>query len=184
MIRTVALAALAIALAAPAARAQATAPGSSPVNDQLFAEAAAVQGVTEVTISELGLQMATDPDLKKFSQQMVAEHNRMNQELTTLAAKKRIALPRTIDPRAQFCVQSLRGTPREKFDHCYAKAQLTAHMESLAAFEAESERGQDADLRALAARAVPKIKEHLNQIKPIAQKFEKEHAEGSDKGGK
>jgi len=181
MIRTLALAALAVVLAGPMARAQATA-GSSSVNDSLFAEAAAVSGVAEVSLSELGLKRATDPELKKFSQQMIDEHTKMNHDLTSLCAQKRIALPRTVDVRAQFCAQSLAGTSREHFDRCYAKAQLTAHMEAVSAFEAEAERGQDADLRALAAKALPRIKEHLQMVKPIAMRYEKEQPAGTEKG--
>jgi len=151
-----------------------SATGGSPVSDALFAEAAAISGLAEVTMSEIGYQQATDQELKRFSQQMIDEHNRLNQELTTLATQKRIPLPRTVDPRAQFCAQSLKGTSRDKFDRCYAKAQLVAHMEAVSAFEAESERGQDADMRALAATALPRIKSHLQMIKPIAKRYEQQ----------
>jgi len=185
MIRTLTLAALAAALAAPMAQAQGTAAprskapvrpsaGQAGVNDTLFAEAAAIGGLAEVTLSQLGVQKATDPELKKFSQQMVDEHTRMNGELTTLATQKRIPLPRAVDPRAQFCAQSLAGLSGKEFDRCYAKAQLVAHMDSVAMFEAEAERGMDPDIKALAAKSLPRIKDHLKMIKPIAERYEQE----------
>jgi len=180
MIRILTLAAVAAALAAPAAHAQATASqatgAKAAVNDSLFAAAAALGGMSEVQISELGAQRATDPELKKFSQQMIADHTRMNGELTNLAAQKRIALPRTLDPRAQFCWQGLAGLSGEEFDRCYAKAQLVAHMDAVGTFEAESERGMDPEMKALAAKALPHIKEHLKMIKPIAQRYEGEQS--------
>jgi putative membrane protein len=188
MIRTLTLAAVAaIAIAVPvraqvpASRGPATqaagartAAVSSAVNDPLFAAAAASAGMAEVNLSEIGLQGATDPELKQFSQRMVAEHTKMNQELVNLVAQTRIAIPQTIDARAQFCAESLAGLSGEKFDHCYAKAQLVAHMDAVAIFEAEAERGQDPDIKALAAKALPHIKEHLKTIKPIAMRYEKE----------
>jgi len=180
MIRILSLAALAVVLAGPMARAQATA-GSAPVNDSLFAEVAAISGLAEVTVSQIGLKRATDPELKQFSQRMIDDHTRMNQELMTLASQKQIALPRTVDTRAMFCAQSLQGAPRESFDKCYAKAQLTLHMEAVSAFEAEAERGQDPQIRALAAKALPHIKEHLQMIKPIAMRYDKE---GQQSGGR
>jgi putative membrane protein len=148
--------------------------GRMGVNDALFAAAAATGGLAEVSLSELGVQKATDPELKRFSQQMVAEHTRMNQELMTLAAQQRIPLPRGVDARAQFCAESLAGLSGEEFDRCYAKAQLVAHMDSVAAFEAEAERGQDSAMKALAARTLPHIKDHLKMVKPIAQRYEEE----------
>jgi len=173
MIRTLFVAAITAILAAPAAHAQATA-GKAAVNDTLFATAAALGGLAEVSLSELGVQKATDPELKRFSQQMIDEHRRMNNELWTLASQKRISLPRTVDARAQFCAQSLAGLSGEEFDRCYAKAQHVAHMDSVAIFEAEAQRGLDSDMRALAAKGLTHIRQHLATIKPIAMKYERE----------
>jgi len=110
---------------------------------------------------------------------MIDDHTRMNQELMALAAQKGIPLSNAVDARARFCAQSLAGLVGEEFDKCYAKAQLTAHMEAVSTFEAESQRGQDRDLRALAAKSLPHIKEHLAMIKPIAMRFEKEESGSS-----
>jgi putative membrane protein len=183
MIRTLTLAALAAALLAPQARAQVTATpgtaaqgtaGKAAVNDSLFAMAAADGGLTEVTLSELGVQKATDPELKRFSQQMVAEHTRMNAELMALATRKGVSLPRTVDVRSQFCAQSLAGLSGPEFDKCYAKAQLVIHMDSVATFEAEAERGMDPEMKALAGKSLAHIKQHLAEIKPIAMRYEQE----------
>jgi len=155
------------------------------VNDALFAAAAADGGLTEVTISQLGQQKATDPELKRFSEQMIEEHTRMNAELKALAAQKGIALPQTPDFRSQFCAQSLAGLSGAEFDKCYAKAQLVVHLDSVALFEAEATRGVDRDVAALAAKALPRIQEHLKMIKPIAKRYMNEgenESEGSRQG--
>ena len=173
MTRTLTLFVLTFAFAATSGFAQGTA-RKQAVNDSLFTAAAADSGAAEVALSELGVQKATDPELKKFSQEMVQEHTKLNQELLGLAGQKRIAVPRVVDSRAQFCQQSLVGLSGEEFDRCYAKAQLVAHLESLAAFEAEAERGADPEVKALAAKGVEHIKKHLKMIKPIAMKYDKE----------
>jgi putative membrane protein len=147
------------------------------VSDALFAAAAADSGLTEVSLSQLGAQKATDPELKRFSQQMIEEHTRMNAELMAMAGQKGMALPRTIDFRSQFCAQSLAGLSGEEFDKCYAKAQFVAHMDAVAMFEAEAHRGMDRDVMGLASKALPRIKDHLKMIKPIAKKYMKEEEE-------
>ncbi len=158
---------------------QATA-GRAGVNDALFAAAATDGNLTELTLSQLGAQRATDPELKQFSQQMLEEHTRLGQEMQALMTQKGIRVPEMVDVRSQFCAQSLAGLTGEKFDKCYAKAQLVIHMDSVATFEAEAERGLDPDVKALAARALPRIKAHLHHIKPIAKKYmEKEESEHS-----
>ena len=153
--------------------------GRSAVSDELFAAAAASGGLAELNLSQIGMQRATDPELKRFSQQMIEDHTKMNQELLNLLAQKRIAVPQTIDARAQFCADSLAGLSGEEFDKCYAKAQLVTHMDAVATFEAEAKRGQDPDIKALAAKALPRIKLHLKEIKPIAMRYEKETHEES-----
>ncbi len=151
------------------------------VNDALFAAAAADNGLAELTLSQLGAQRATDPELKRFSQQMIDDHTRMNNELRATCAQKGMRIPEMVDVRAQFCAQSLAGLSGEKFDMCYAKAQLVVHMEAVAAFEAEAERGLDPNLKALAAQALPKIKAHLGQIEPIAERYcEKEKSQSAE----
>jgi len=149
--------------------------GDAPVNDWLFAEAAALGGMAELQLSEVGIQKTKCDDLKNFSKQMIEDHTKLNQELTALAVRKRVTLPRTLDARAQFCAQSLSGLSDEQFDKCYSKAQLQSHMEALSAFEAEAQRGQDPDMKSFASRAVPHIKQHLDMIKAICEKEEKTH---------
>ena len=141
------------------------------VNDALFAAAAADGGLSELALSELGAQRATDPELKCFSEKMIQEHTRMNAELKDLAGRKGMRLPAEVNYGSQFCAQSLSGLTGEDFDHCYAKAQLVAHMQAVALFEAEAERGADREVSALAAKALTHIKEHLRMIKPIAKKY-------------
>ena len=149
----------------------------SAVPDALFAAAAGSGGMAEVNVSEIGLQRATDSELKRFSQRMIDDHTRMNQELVNLIAQKGMRIPLGIDARAQFCAESLSGLSGAEFDKCYAKAQLVMHMDAVAAFEAEAHRGQDPDIKALAAKALPVIKEHLKTIKPIAMRYEKQKSE-------
>ncbi|MDB5351068.1 MAG: outer membrane protein [Planctomycetota bacterium] len=161
--------------------AQTTTATRAAVSDPLFASAAALSGLAEVTISRIGLTRATNPDLKTFSQRMIDEHTRLNRELIDLSATKRIVLPVVLDPRAQFCAQSLVGLTGDEFDRCYAKAQYVAHMDAVAMFEAEAERGLDPDVRAWAARTLPHLKEHLSMVKPWAMKAEKDKPSTSDR---
>jgi len=153
-----------------------TTASSNAVDDRLFAAAAAESGSAELALSRLGLEKATDPELKKFSERMIEDHTMLSKELMTVARSKQVALPEGLGHCAQFTLQSLSGLSGEHFDKCYAEAQMVAHKQAVAAFTAESERGADAELKSLAAKALPKIKGHLAIIKPIAMKYEKGEA--------
>ena len=71
---------------------------------------------SELTLSQLGVQRATDPELKRFSERMIEEHTRMNNELRTLTAQKGMRMPEMVDVRSQFFAQSLAGLSGEEFD--------------------------------------------------------------------
>jgi len=92
------------AVLVPAARAQTTA-NRGPVNDSLFAADAAAGGLAQLSFSGIGLPKATDPGPRTFSQQMIDVHARLNQELTTLAAQKQIALPARSTPGLDFAAR-------------------------------------------------------------------------------
>ena len=173
MFRRLSLAACAAAaLATGTASGQATAE-KMPVSDTLFAATAADGGMTEVIIAEMGVKKATDPELKKFSEQMVAEHTKVNDELKALAARKGVALPTTIAVGHQFCGQNLAGLSGQEFDTAYALSQHILHLDTIAVFEAEAERGQDPDVKAFAAKTLPHIIGHTKQLEPIAMKYKK-----------
>ncbi len=93
MIRSLALATIAAIAAILPARAQssmrsrtrqadrrvAATATPSAVPDALLA--AASSGMAAVNVSEIGLQRATDPQLRRFSQKMIDEHTKLNQQI-------------------------------------------------------------------------------------------------------
>lgn len=166
--------AAALLLSASSALAQTDAGGTpSAVDDSLFAGAAAESGAFEVAMSRLGLEKAVDPELKRFSQMMIDDPTKTNEELSRTASAKGIALPAEVGVCPRFKLQSLAGLSGEEFDKCYAEAQAVAHKDAIAIFKAEAERGRDADVKALAAKALPRIQGHLEMSMPVAMKFEK-----------
>lgn len=181
MLRTLSFAAFAAAALVPSSVfAQATSEKMG-VSDSLFAITAADGGMTEVIMAQMGVKKATNPELKKFSEQMVEEHTKVNNQLKELAARKGMTLPTTISPGHQFCGQSLMGLSGEEFDTAYAVSQLILHMDTVAVFSAEAERGQDPDIKAFAAKTLPHIKAHTKHLKPIAQRYEHEKMEKEPK---
>ena len=142
------------------------------MNDGLFAAAAAGAGLCEVTSSQLAVERASNPEVKRFAQQMIADHTRANQELMTLAAQKGMVLPAALPIPAQATLVALEGVSGEEFDKCYVKDQIAAHIQAVGLFEAEAERGQDPQLKAWAAKTVPVLKDHLMMVKKMHEECE------------
>jgi putative membrane protein len=143
---------------------------NAPIDDLLFAAAIAEGGEAEATLAQLGLEKATDPQLRKFSKQMIADHTLAAKTIRDLYAPRNLQLPTAIDSRSKFRIHCLSGLSGAEFDHAYAKAQLALHLDTVASFEAEAQRGQDPETRAYAARFLPTFREHLNTIRSIVAK--------------
>ena len=161
-----------VALASSPALAQGTSEKKS-VDDALFAATVAEGGMAELMMAEMGNKKATHPELKKFSEHMVESHSKLNAQLKDLATKQGIALPTTLNAGHQFCYQSLSGLTGEDFDHAYAEAQMIGHLATIAAFKAESEQGQNSEMKAWASKTLPHLEEHLKELKPIVMHHEK-----------
>lgn len=69
-----------------------TTTGTLKHNDQRFLTKAAESNQKEEAISELALQKAQSPQVRSFAQQMIAQHQQLDRELTHLAAVKGVAV--------------------------------------------------------------------------------------------
>src|SRR5688572_26064977 len=58
-----------------------------PITDAEFITLAGSGGLLEVQSSQLAAQRATSDEVKRFAQQMVADHTKANQEMATLTSR-------------------------------------------------------------------------------------------------
>src|SRR3954463_6721415 len=61
--------------------------------DRDFITEAAKAGMHEVHMGNMGLQKGSSQGVKSFSQRLVNDHTKANQELTALAKKKGVSMP-------------------------------------------------------------------------------------------
>lgn len=167
MLRRITAAVVVCGLAVLGTRFAAADDSAAPANDQDFVAKAAVGGSTEVALGKMALDRATDPEVKKFAQRMIADHTAANQELLTLAARKQMAVPRAIDAKHQQAVNDLGRLQGSEFDKAYMKQMVKDHEETVSLFKGESSRGQDADLKAVASKLLPRLEDHLKMARHL-----------------
>ena len=162
----------AVACVWSAAASRAQEPAAAPVNDHLFAAAAAANDLAEITVCRLALQRASDAEVKKFAEMMINDHTRTTQELTRIAATQQLALPRMPDVKDQAAADALSGLSGSQFDREFMKGQVAGHMCAVQLFQAEAERGADPNIKAFAAKFLPRIKEHLEMARKSMKESE------------
>ena len=136
-------------------------PGSLSKKDYDFVKAAASGGMAEVQSGQLASTQGTDASVKQFGQQMVTDHSKANDELKALATQKGATVPSALSAKDQRGVDKLTSLSGDAFDKAYAKGMVADHKADIKDFKWASEKADDADLRAWAAKTEPTLEMHL-----------------------
>jgi putative membrane protein len=131
--------------------------------DVNFIQKAAGGGAQEVENGKMAEKQGKSADVKTIAARMVADHTRLNNELTALAKRKGVNF-NTSGVKAQNL-----GTA--DFDRTYLKLLEMAHKSDIADFEKEAKNGDDSELRAWASKALPTLRAHLAMVEDAEKKM-------------
>ncbi len=148
--------------------------GAEP--DQSFVMEAARGVMLAVVLGRLAASQASNDDVKKFGQRMVDDHSKANNELSALAQKKNITLPKDLTSAEKATRDRLAKLNGAAFDKAYMRDMVRDHSNDVAAFSRESKSGKDADVKAWAGQTLPTLEDHLKQARQTAS------AVGGEKG--
>ena len=153
-------------LRAQSIRQTASSPGTTVVKmsqkDVNFIQKAAGGGAQEVANGKMAEKQAKSAEVKSIAARMVADHTRIDKELTALANRKGVTF-NTGGVKAQNL-----GTG--DFDRLYLKWLEEVHRADIADFERAAKSADDSDLKAWAAKALPTLKQHLAMAQSGAKK--------------
>jgi len=142
---------------------------SSPPSTQDFVTKAAISDMMEIQSSQFVLGKQPDQDTKPFAERMVKDHQQTSNELKALVdgGKVRATLPTALDAEHQKKLDELKSKSGKDLDRAYDQMQVQAHEDAVRLFEAYANNGDNADLKARAAKTLPALKEHLTMAKKL-----------------
>jgi putative membrane protein len=161
--RRMVLLGIACMLMAPSALAQ------SPSTSE-FVNKVAQSDMLEIQASQFVAPNA-DADTKPFAEMMIKDHTATSDELKELVrgGKVRAEIPAAMDAEHQKKLDDLKKLSGRELDRQYDRMQLQAHQEAVDLFTKYSQNGDNADLKAWAAKTLPKLKEHLAMAQKLDQ---------------
>ena len=139
-------------------------PNSLSSRDSNFVMQAAQTGMLEVQLGRLAVQRGSSPGVKRYGQEMVEEHTQKNQELMQLAMQKGQEVPRAMSSQNKALIDRISGLSGTSFDAAYKQAMIDSHNQAIALFQAQSQQGQDPELKAWAAQTLPNLQAHLQMV--------------------
>ena len=141
-----------------------TSPNSFSSRDRTFVMQAGQTGMLEVELGRLAVQRGSSAGVKQYGQEMVEEHTQANQELMQLAMQKQVELPTEMSSQNTALMERLSGLSGTSFDSAYKQAMIESHNQAIALFQAQSQQGQDPDLKAWATQKLPNLQAHLQMV--------------------
>jgi putative membrane protein len=133
--------------------------------DRQFMTDVAKGGMTEVHVAKMGIEHGTSQAVKGFSQRLVNDHTKANQELMALATRKSVQLPAD-DPNMASSMPIAKKTGAD-FDKEFAKMMVDDHQKTIALFETEAHSGSDPDVKNWASKTLPTLRSHLAEAKML-----------------
>jgi putative membrane protein len=129
--------------------------------DAVFLKEAAAGGMKEIAMGENAEKNGQSDEVKNFGRQLVSDHTALNKQIMAAAKKKGITLPKATSPSLN------KGST---FDKDFLHMAVEAHNNDIKAFQGEAKNGEDAEVKALAEKALPTLKHHLMMAKAAQQK--------------
>jgi putative membrane protein len=142
--------------------------------DNTFATNAAEGGMAEVQLGNLAKDHASSPDVKSFGQTMVDDHTKANDELKSIAAKKNITLPASLNAKDQATYDRLSKLNGAAFDKAYMRDMVSDHRTDVKEFQNEADHGADPDLKSFAGKTLPTLQHHLQLAEGTEEKVKGE----------
>jgi len=129
--------------------------------DKKFLQAAAEINMAEVQLGKIAEDNAASPVIKKFGMRTLADHSAMNKELRELARKNGLTLPEKLDAKHQDMIAQLATFKGTAFDQAYSRDMVSGHEKAIQMFEAQITAGKNPDVKVLALKWLPTLREHL-----------------------
>lgn len=150
---------------AHAQRATMDTPAAPALNraDQRIAAELARANIAEIEAARLAVSKTKNAQVKAYAQQMIDDHSRALADVKRLAEDKGVKVPLEADAKHKAMVKVLGRLDGEKFDKAYmTQAGVRDHTKVHEALTKHHQRARDPDLKALVAKMLPTVEQHLH----------------------
>ncbi len=144
--------------------------------DQKMVKDMAMANLAEIEAGRMAQSKSQNEQVKNFAQQMIDDHTKALGDVQQLAQAKGVPLPTELDRVHKRKAERLGALSGDAFDRAYmTQAGVADHKKNHSMLRQAQARAKDPDLKALAARTMPIVDQHLNS----AQQLHKNTARGS-----
>ena len=134
--------------------------GGAATTDQAFVDLAAQSDMTEAHVGQLAANQASSAAVKDYAQMLVTDHTKDYDQLTAIATKAGLTVPKGLDAKQQKMIAPMEKLKGAAFDRRFAHDMVSGHETAIAAYDKEARDAQNADLKAYAKQGLPILEKH------------------------
>jgi len=143
------------------------------VSDAQIASIVVTANQVDIDAGKLAASKATNPEVKKFGQQMVTDHTGVNKQATALVTRLKVtpednSTSQSLKAGGDKNIANLRSLKGAEFDKAYIDNEVTYHQAVIDAIDKTLvPSAQNAELKALLVKVRPAFVAHLEHAKMI-----------------
>ncbi|HEX4748009.1 MAG TPA: DUF4142 domain-containing protein [Bryobacteraceae bacterium] len=141
--------------------------GHEAMTDQEFVDFAAQTDMTEANLGQYASSHASGQGVKDYAQMLVTDHTNDYTQLSGVAQKATLTVPKGLDPAHDKMIAPLEKLDGAAFDHHYIQEMIAGHTKAVAVYTKEAADAQSPDLKAYANQALPVLQKHLDGAKDL-----------------
>lgn len=126
---------------------------------------------SEIAAAKIALKKATNADVKKFAQQMIDDHQKMQGDVDKAVTAQNITAATPVDTMAPAMTamrDALDSAARgASFDSAYVDMQVRDHQAALDKLNQAASAEQNAELRNVIQQAIPLVQKHLDRAREL-----------------
>lgn len=134
--------------------------------DRNFIEKVARAGLDEVAISKVAVERSSNPDVRRFAQKIVSDHENLHSDLASLATLKHVSLP-----AKDNVAEKWQKRDAKDFDRDYVNHMVSAHEDTVKLFEKQSTESKDPEVMEFARKHLEKLQAHLHAATDLQRTF-------------
>ena len=138
-----------------------------------FVEKAGAGGLAEIEMGQLGVEKASNSQVKAFAKRIVTDHTKANEQLTAALKGKGLEVPSSRSAMHKAMMDKFREEKAGKdFDRNFIEHMVTDHKNDIELFEAAADdKKLDSALSTYARVTLPILREHLKEAQTIQSKL-------------
>jgi putative membrane protein len=135
--------------------------------DRDFVMQAADGNLAEVALGQLAVDSGSSDEVKKFGQRMIDDHGKSYKELSEIATKQGIAVPKEPSAKKQSETKKFAKLKGDEFDRHFAEHMVADHEKTIALFKQAAGKAQSEEIKAYATKTLPTLQEHLKLARAL-----------------